>query len=118
KGLVSFLDSNLSEMCPGFANQKQRLISLLTLEAGPIESELAVWGLVVDALELKGQSRLNFIKSWKLSNQLKLQIINVTEALTFLKTSDWDTMTLYGLSPFEVATVEHIRYLKTGVDCS
>lgn len=118
KGLVSFLDSDLSEMCPGFTNQKQRLISLLTLEAVPIESELAVWGLVVDALELKGRSRLNFIKSWKLSNQLKLQIINVTDALTFLKTSDWDTMTLYGLSPFEVATVEHIRYLKTGVDCS
>ena len=27
-------------------------------------------------------------------------------------------MTLYGLSPFELTTVEHIRYLKTGVDCS
>ncbi|GHV97575.1 CCA-adding enzyme [Lactobacillus nasalidis] len=87
-----FLDTGLSEECPGLKGQKARLAIFPDLKAGPDE-EAVFWSLIVIMLNLPVGQIAAFMREWKNSNAMSQQVKKIVAAFDLLSqraASDFD----------------------------
>ncbi|KRN88767.1 CCA tRNA nucleotidyltransferase [Ligilactobacillus ceti] len=95
KGLASFLATDLANYCPGFQDQQTKLQQLLAVEDLHLSNEVAAWSVLVYLFELDQTQTRKFLKSWKVSNEIINQTLQVQKALQALLAGTLDAKICY-----------------------
>ena len=85
QGFQMMLETGLSEFCPGFNQQIEKLKIMLQYNLSQLNDDVEVWSLIAQTLGLTDNQINKFLKSWKLSNDL---IKNVRATLSVLADND------------------------------
>lgn len=95
RGLIDMLGTGLSEYCPGFKNQKNKLRKLTDLKLNQLANEEQVWTLITWLLEIDQTQITSFLKRWKTSNDVIKSVIATTSVLEMQNDVKVDRMRLF-----------------------
>ncbi|GGI62928.1 CCA tRNA nucleotidyltransferase [Limosilactobacillus caviae] len=80
-GLKDFIATGLYQYCPGLANTKDQLATLLVLNQWHLENEAQVWAVLGLQLQLDQSEIAKFLKKWKTANDLIAQVKKIIPAV-------------------------------------
>ncbi|MGX7029932.1 CCA tRNA nucleotidyltransferase [Vagococcus zengguangii] len=118
RGVLAFVESQLSQYCPGFKDKADSLLKLTDLAPIDIKSEAVIWVIVCYLLEIDENNCGMFLKKWKLSNKLIETTKKVLLAVRYRLIHQWNVERLYALNEEQVILTEHVlQVLAQPHDC-
>lgn len=94
-GLKDFLTTGLYQYCPGFANAKDQLSSLILLNNWQLENEAQLWAVLCWQLQLEQKEISRFLKKWKTANELINQVKKIMPAVQAIRQRELTALLMF-----------------------
>lgn len=95
-GLKDFVATGLFSYCPGMANAKQQLSTMLVLNHWQLQNEAQVWATVCLQLGIVDRAAINkFLKQWKTANDLIARVNKIIPAVQAIRRQEVDRPLLF-----------------------
>ncbi|MGO2083584.1 CCA tRNA nucleotidyltransferase [Vagococcus sp.] len=107
-GLALFIQTGCFKYCPGLAKYEKGLKAFQSLKGKQWDNEVVAWVLLLNYLDVNNLTA--WLKQWKVSNKLMMDIITCLSLLMQRKKSVWTIDMLYQATPGYIHIVELACY--------